>query len=412
MARKTVKAKSKKTIEQKPRITLASIIYWLTFAFVLFLPTQLGKHFFMSFSYLSGVRIDYLAPTLYLTDIIVAALAILNHKIILKYIRRTEVIVLCLLFFINALFALSPEVAAYRFVKILELYFVYIVIKSSLLTKADLLWAFLLGGYVELVLAVWQLIENHSIQGLFYFLGERYMTLSTPDIAKATMNSAEFLRPYGTFSHPNSLAGFYLALYIFVLTDPRFKAYRYLKYGFLFVSSALILISFSKAAIFSFLILNVIFLLRNKDLTCNMCRYGRIIILTVLSSIFIYSHGDPFSISKRFDLTIDALAIFFSAPLTGVGLGNYVVAQLRFPIKQPYFFLQPVHNIFLLFITEAGLILGGFIIYYIYRFLKPRIRLEPVVYVVAAIALTGMLDHYWLTLQQNWLLLPLIFALL
>ena len=39
-------------------------------AFAFLLPSQLGKHYFFSFSYLSGIRVDYLAPTLYMTDII------------------------------------------------------------------------------------------------------------------------------------------------------------------------------------------------------------------------------------------------------------------------------------------------------------------------------------------------------
>ena len=54
----------------------------LFFLFLLFLPTQLGKHFFLDFSYLSGVRVDYLAPTIYLTDTIIFLCAIANSKIV------------------------------------------------------------------------------------------------------------------------------------------------------------------------------------------------------------------------------------------------------------------------------------------------------------------------------------------
>jgi len=43
---------------------------------ILFLPTQLGRHFFFDFSFVSGIRIDYLAPTIYLTDILVLLLFI------------------------------------------------------------------------------------------------------------------------------------------------------------------------------------------------------------------------------------------------------------------------------------------------------------------------------------------------
>ncbi|MCX6730896.1 MAG: hypothetical protein NTZ55_03540 [Candidatus Roizmanbacteria bacterium] len=40
------------------------------FFFSFFIVSQLGKHFFFPFSYLSGIRIDYLAPTIYFTDIL------------------------------------------------------------------------------------------------------------------------------------------------------------------------------------------------------------------------------------------------------------------------------------------------------------------------------------------------------
>src|SRR5258708_7366824 len=37
--------------------------------FFLLLPTQLGKHFWPDFSIVSGIRIDYLSPTVYITDV-------------------------------------------------------------------------------------------------------------------------------------------------------------------------------------------------------------------------------------------------------------------------------------------------------------------------------------------------------
>ncbi len=36
-----------------------------------FLPVQLGRHFWPKWSYVMGLRIDYLSPTIYLTDILV-----------------------------------------------------------------------------------------------------------------------------------------------------------------------------------------------------------------------------------------------------------------------------------------------------------------------------------------------------
>jgi len=60
------------------------------FVFLFLLPTQLGKHWFFSFSYLSGVRSDYLAPTLYLTDVVIIFLAVINYKTIFNFLKQKK----------------------------------------------------------------------------------------------------------------------------------------------------------------------------------------------------------------------------------------------------------------------------------------------------------------------------------
>src|SRR5258706_15195361 len=41
---------------------------------ILFIPTELGKHFWPDFSIVTGIRVDYLSPTFYFTDILVVLL--------------------------------------------------------------------------------------------------------------------------------------------------------------------------------------------------------------------------------------------------------------------------------------------------------------------------------------------------
>src|SRR3989344_696217 len=45
--------------------------YILFYLIILFLPTQLGKHFWPDFSIVSGIRVDYLSPTVYFTDVFI-----------------------------------------------------------------------------------------------------------------------------------------------------------------------------------------------------------------------------------------------------------------------------------------------------------------------------------------------------
>lgn len=420
MKRSKKKAKTSKRYSEKTRYRVVkntndssneAMKQWnsiLFFLFLFFLPTQLGRHFFFPFSYLNGVRVDYLAPTVYLTDMIALLLIVMNFKTVTGFFRNKTVLVLLGLLLMNVLFSISPVVSAYRFLKIVEFLGVFAVARD-LYEKANpkhILLAAAAGGLVQLFIAVSQLALGRSLQGPFYYLGERLMSLSTPGIAKAVIQGKEFLRPYGTFSHPNSLAGYFLLWFFTGLTLKKFDASPILKYLLLFVSASLILLSYSKTAILTFIILNSIFYIVNYKFKCRICRLSRILIPLAISPIFLQAVTDPLTIVKRLELVGDSLSILAGHALTGVGLGSYVIAQSGYASRYAFFFNQPVHNIFLLFISETGFLTGGLITVLLIKPARYFITHYP--YIVLAIVLTGMLDHYWLTLQQNFLLAALV----
>ena len=318
----------------------------LFFLLLLLLPTQLGKHFFLPSSFLSGVRVDYLAPTIYLTDIIVFLLAMINYKIIFKFFKNKKVIIGLFLLLINVLFSQLPAISFYWLIKTIELLVIFSLAKKMTKTlKAKyILMTFLFSGIFELFLAIIQFINKHSIQGIFYYFGERLISLSTPGVAKAALQGVEFLRPYGTFSHPNSLAGFFLLLYFFVLTNKKFNQHVVLKHLFLLVSSLLIFLSFSKIAILTYLLLSLIFYIRSKKSFCRICFVARAVVIFIISLIFLRATTDPLTVEKRIELVKNSLAIIFHFPIYGVGMGSYLLEQAKFSSKYYLFFNQPVHN--------------------------------------------------------------------
>jgi hypothetical protein len=387
----------------------------LLFLFILLLSTQLGKHFFIPSSYLSGVRVDYLSPTVYLTDLIVFLLAIFNLKIVAKFFSNKEILVGLSLLLINALFSRLPVISLYWLIKIVEFLTIFSLIKPLLknLKEKFLLLALLISGFFELLLTTIQLINKHSVQGLFYYFGERLLSLSTPGVAKASLQGVEFLRPYGTFSHPNSLAGFFLVLYFFVLTNKKFNRYLFLKYLFLLVSTLLVFISFSKIALIVYLILNVIYYLstiKSVKSVCKPCLIARIFVIAVISFIFLQVTSDPQTIDKRIELIKNSLTIIGRYPIQGVGLGSYLIEQAKFSSKYYLFFNQPVHNIILLYFSELGLVIGGLILLLSSKKIIKLMKVNP--YVFSGLFLTGLFDHYWLTLQQNFLLMGLVMAVI
>ena len=379
----------------------------LLFLFIFLLPAQLGKHFFFDFSYLSGVRVDYLAPAIYLIDILFFILLILNYKIVFNVIRQNKFIFFLVLLLINLFTSQSRLISLYQSARLIELICLFFIIKKNVLPPKNILFTLIFSGSIQLLLTTIQLINKHSVQGIFYFLGERYFSLSTPGIAKAALSGVEFLRPYGTFSHPNSMAGFYLLLYFFIFTNKKFSKFIFLKNLFLLIATILIFVSFSKTAIIAFIILNAGFLLFKNKQWCKPCLIAKGIIYLVVGSLFLLAKTDPLTLQKRQTLLKNAFSVIQHYPVFGTGYGSYLVVQNKI-ISQSFNLLnQPVHNIFLLFFAEWGLV-GFGLIYLIFPWVIKTARKNILLLLV--IVITGLLDHYWLTLNQNFLLLAFVFG--
>lgn len=386
------------------------------FIFSFFLSSQLGKHFFFPFSYLSGIRIDYLAPTLYLIDILSLPFVIYSsYQFLKKNTFDSYGFSFAVLFLIccNAYFSLSWPLWIYtlaRFIQWMGIYYFFTLKSHKKNVFSAVLYGLIIGGFFELILALLQLSSRHSIQGWWYFLGERSFSIFTPGIAKAYFLGVEFLRPYGTFAHPNSLAGFYLLLYSFALTQKRITN-TILKTLFLFVSSALILISFSRTAIIVYVLINILYFFK-KSLACRTCFFAKITMALFLILFAFSIAGDRNSLQKRNDFAQKAVSIIAQKPFTGTGIGSYLIAQHHYPQKFSTFFEQPVHNIFLLLIAQLGIPLSLLLLTMIIRIIIVRIRTVAFTLPLLVVLLTGSVDHYWFTLQQNALVMAVIFGIL
>jgi hypothetical protein len=233
--------------------------------------------------------------------------------------------------------------------------------------------------------------------------------LSHAGIAKIGIGGAEYLRPYGTFSHPNSLGGFYLLIFIFCLFYKPLKKNTRLKFTLTLLSAILILLSFSQTAIILLIGITsfyVFFFAKKLKMIIKIT-----VLLSLLSIGFLAStlKHDTENLQIRIDLLYHSWMIFKQHIVFGVGLGNYLYFESLYKEKSLYFFLQPVHNIFALFITEAGVLISLFAAFVIKIYVYKKNTLFYFLFL--GVGICGMLDHYFLTLQQNFLLLGVIFGL-
>ena len=99
--------------------------------------------------------------------------------------------------------------------------------------------------------------------------------------------------------------------------------------------------------------------------------------------------------------------------LNGTGLGAFVPNSVKVNgIHGNVWLLQPVHNIYLLLLSETG-IFGLLMFFLAFSILTKNNKKTLNLYLVLIfVFLTGFLDHYWITLQQNTLVLVFVIFLL
>jgi O-antigen ligase len=98
----------------------------------------------------------------------------------------------------------------------------------------------------------------------------------------------------------------------------------------------------------------------------------------------------------------------------GEGLNTFTIKETKFiGIKSYEWILQPVHNIYLLAFSETGIIGLIFLLFVFYKAFKNAFSKKKISLLVTIvfILITGLFDHYWLTLQQNLLLFGFVVGL-
>lgn len=384
------------------------------FLLVLLLPLQLGKHFWPSWSLVFGLRVDHLSPTLYLTDLIVFALLFswqigeCKLRNLKSQLQNKKIIFSFFFIFLNLFFAQSRGLAFYKWLKIAEFFFLGLYVSQIKLQKPLFLRFLSLTLIYSSLIALGQFVHRGSLGGLLYYLGERDFTLSTPGIAKIILLNRLHLRPYATFPHPNALAGFFLVSLVLLLGWTKKKGTLF--WLSLILGILTLLLSFSKITwIFAALALAF---WPGRGVLKNFPRPLVFLILsTFLIFLFLKIPLDPYSFSRRIELTHSSLLMIQKYPFLGVGLGNFL-SQLPFfwQAKEGIRFLQPVHNIFLLLATETGLLGLGIFLWFLSQTVTRLLKTKKyfLLYSLFIIFFTGLFDHYWLTLQQNQLLFTLL----
>lgn len=414
------------------------IIFYLA---LLFLPTQLGRHFWPAFSSVLGVRVDYLSPTLYFTDVLVL---ILLGLVLLRLVRTSgfkyqvansgnywKFIAVVLFLVFGILQAKNPFAGWYGLLKFLEFMLLgfYVAFAKIRFEKIALIFSF--GVIFESSLAILQYFHQGSMGGLFYFFGERAFNSQTPGIANASLNGELILRPYGTLPHPNVLGGYLTIALTMVISTFQFPLSNFKKiiYGIaLVVGTGALVLTMSRIAILLWLVILGFSLMKRKT--------GFFLLLLPILIIFAVSFFFPLaprllnaniadeSVVERIELAKSSLLMIKDSPIIGVGINNFLVSLPSYQEKPADIFaLQPVHNIYLLIAAETGIVGLVFFLWFLEKTFREIEKKKPMIrnpalpagrslfIILSAILILGFFDHYFLTLQQGRMLFAFVLGL-
>ncbi len=412
---------------------------YLFYLLVLFLPSQLGRHFWFDFSLVRGIRIDYLSPTLYLTDVLLLSTLItwgwVVRRRIVYWIKTYRLIFLGIIFFvaINTIVSTTPFLPAYYWLR----YLLFIALSAYVFCESKTFFSkkvrgrrgsiifFLLAITVlySSCIALVQFFHQGSVGGALWYLGERTFSGSTIGIANAAIAGRLVLRPYATFSHPNALAGYItvvLALLLFFWGKE--SKHSSMQKGMLLLTFicgvATLIVTLSRSAwIVGASLALLVAIPRLTNIFKNRLRVRTALILggvflwiISMASIFFFFPFTGESFEVRNVLNVAALKMIATHPLIGVGLGNFIPRLVDY-VDTPLVpsLLQPAHNMYLLMGAQTGLLGLGVLLFLLFLPIKKmKGKKMYAILPLGAIMALGLTDHYFLTLQQTQLLLAIV----
>lgn len=388
--------------------------------------------------------------------ILLLVLTLYKHFFIEKIINKSllkkllPLGLLIILGFTSLLWANDKMLGLYYSLKLLETGILILCLTTNTFKTKTALLLIVASSLLQAIIGFSQFIYQSDIFGNNKWLGISAHNPNEPGVSVVDTGLRRWLRAYGLLPHPNILGGFIasgllIAIYYYhqinlkflLLKDDAIKKIKKHRVSILLVISLLLLgllATFSRSAIFGFgcglLIMLILFFKNNpenkKQLTKSWLNI--VVLLAIVSVSFLLMYQPVFktrlmgqqrlenkSINERIDYSKQALIIAQNNWLLGTGIGNYTTAlQTEINEQLPGYNYQPVHNIYILFLVEFGILGLIFVLYLLRQLIKyffsdtKNILLASLLIMYAII---GLFDHYFLTIHFGIILLATIIGL-
>lgn len=402
---------------------------YLNYLLIILFPTQLAMHFWPEFSLVYGIRVDYYSIAIYLTDVLFIVLFIFwsshTFRDRLKDISNNKLLLFVFLAiaFSNIIFSSSHPATLFKWIKILEylLLSYYVFKRTDVFNLVIVRKNLLISLVVIFIVGILQVLRGQTSSHLFYILGERSFSVFTPGIAVTNILGFKILRMYSIFPHPNALAGFVFVSIIFILFTKKFSP-KLIEKVFIIFALLSTLLTFSLSSVIAVMTVIVFYLLFRKHLF-DKKPYLLMVMFYVFLSMFLCIFSSEVlnkglftqqSFKERLQLAELAGNILSKNWFIGTGLNTFIKSAVNINhTNGSVWLLQPVHNIFLLIITETGIVGIGGLLMFLYLYVLKVIKFKNIwsLMIFVFILTTSLFDHYWFTIQQNMLLASLLVGL-
>ncbi len=396
---------------------------------ILLIPSNLFLKFGLEQSYVNGLQIDYLLPKLFATDIIVLLLltialirSLAKHSLknigqrLSANLRQNWLALTIWLLILAYQFTTNFVIAGtYFWLKLTLMGLLFIYLRKKQLRNLSLLISISFSLLIQTTLGIYQFLLQQPLFP-YHILGEPnfrpYYRLS-----RQFLLGRERILAYGTTAHPNVLAGFG-AIFCLILwqsfSKSNFKPnwQKILQGLSLTASLILIFITQSWTALLT-LVLGLLLMfykkisnnfkkISTKSLAIALPSVVLAVPLLVAISAYYFPHNPSWQ--RRSHLNQAGITLFSKQPWLGTGLNQFAgrVEQDKLT-KDVVGFVQPVHHVGILWLTETG-VLGLLLMAIVIA--KNR-RKKELLYSLLVISPLLVLDHYLYTLQTGQLLLVL-----
>jgi hypothetical protein len=401
---------------------------YLGWGLVITLPWQARLILLQPF--VGGFPIEYMTISIYAWEILgilwlmLSARGLLSHTIsgfntILTQHRRKTALIL-LLIGLNVFFAHMPIIAGMYWFRLLFSAWVVYTLRYIL---GPQVWGGLIYSLIiQVCFALWQVLSGTRFASTLLGISGLNAADKGVFVIEYLKNSEVIrtLRGYGTFSHPNIFGG-YMLLGLILLEKLKGDAFKPSLVRAMLIFGALL--SFSRA-VWLGLIMYIFLVGLNQYKVMDKKQLGRLLISMVLPIIIftgiffseastrVFGTGRLESMSNTERIEQVGVLGEIIGPkeiLIGTGLGNYTLKQIS---SSTYIFpgyeYQPVHNTFLLFLAELGVLLGAAFIILSVAFIRNiQLRNDFILLVLPFLPLL-LFDHFFLSLREGLVIVAML----